>query len=162
MVGGKGLFILVCTSILISGGNLVALADGPPSPSMGEVPDWVKSTGIIGGVVAGPFFAVWYAWHVTTRVIPDKEKLFTEQLTTARTVFSEQLDKMQEMHSQYIKDTNKTHADHIQLLTANYREDLSEMWRIKHEDDKAATDVQARLTEAINALGGKLVCKYAE
>jgi hypothetical protein len=149
------MFMLVCASILISGGNLIAFADGSPSPSMGDVPDWVKSTGIIGGVVAGPFFAVWYAWHVTTRVIPDKEKMFAEQLTTARTVFSEQLDRMQEKHEEYIKETNKVHADHIQLLTTNYREDLADMSRTRREDDKA-------VVEAINALGSRLVCKYAE
>ena len=140
-MNGLPLFLSVCACVVFSGSYLVAADAGVPPT--GDIPDWLKSVGIGAGILGGPLFAVWYAWYVTTRVIPDKEKTHASQLKEA-----------QDQHAEYIKESNRVHADHVNLLTTNYRADLAEMWKTKREDDRAVVD-------AIKELGGKLTCRYS-
>jgi len=133
---------LIAAVIPIIGSGIVAgvaLAAGDGAASADPtVPPWALGVGITGGVLGGPLFAVWYSWHVTTRRIPTMEKRWHEERQA----------------------TEERHAAHIQLLMANNRSDLKEMWETKRNDD---TTRENRLNETLDKLSGiveKMSCRY--
>ena len=107
---------------------------GDGGSDLDGIPGWAKGSGIIAGLVAGPGFAVWFAWYMTTKRIPEIERNHAAQIT----------------------ESEKRHSDHITLLINNFRSDQVEMWKIKREDDKAWQDVVSRLADK----SGEQVCQF--
>lgn len=131
--------------VVLSAGYLVA-GDTSPAAASDGLPDWLKVSGVLFGVAGGPVFAVWYAWYMTTRVIPEKERRHDEQL---KNIVGE--------HKEVLTTVHRTHADHVTLLNANYNASLNAMWAQKREDDKDLTAAMRDLTSAIKEGGA---CRY--
>lgn len=55
----------------------VAPVIGPILAQAGAVPD-LGSWGQVASTIVSTGFAVWYAWHVTTKTLPEKDRLHQE------------------------------------------------------------------------------------
>jgi hypothetical protein len=101
----------------VHGQNVATTSAAPASPVSDAV--WLKGIGTVVSAVAGPGFAVWYAYHMTTKRIPEVEKGHKETI-----------DRMQADHTAEVKG-----------LIADFRADIKTLWDIKRADDAELRDV---------------------
>lgn len=66
----------------------------PDLGSWGQVASTIVSTG----------FAVWYAWHVTTKTLPEKDKLHKEAIDAVVSEFREESHESRETFKQALSD----------------------------------------------------------
>ncbi len=88
--------IIDATTVAVSGlsvgvsGIVLGQVDLPGLPP--GAPSWLNAT---GGVISLCFTA-WYAWHVTTHVIPDMVKAFREEAKEQRALHAADMHKIGE------------------------------------------------------------------
>lgn len=110
------------------------------------LPPWASGTAMITAVLGGPLFAIWYAWYVTTRVIPDKEKAFALQLKESEDRCTSKFEAMEQRH-----------ADHMDVETRNNREDMKLAWDTNKASSERIAAVLERLADKIDQS-----CRYGD
>ena len=120
--------ILSIAVVLASGTLMAQQASGGSVPTVG-LPDWATGSGIVVGLCGGPVFAIWLSYHYTVKVIPRKEKMYSEETKAARDDYQKTLVLMQSQFLETLEKTEQRHADHISILTTNSREDVREAWK---------------------------------
>lgn len=120
LVCGALLFsALSLTPALVHGQSDEPATDKPPAAGTPTEAEWIRSIGIVVSAVAGPGFAVWYAYHMTTVRIPAVEKGHKETI-----------DRMQADHTAEVK-----------RLIDDFRADIKGMWETKRQDDSQLREV---------------------
>lgn len=109
--------ILVSATLVFSG---IALTSSPThgqgtdtqvAPSVES--EWLRGIGSVVSAVAGPGFAVWYAYHMTTKRLPEVEK----------------------GHREVLEKLSDEHAETVKRLIDDFRGDVKAMWDTKRQDD---------------------------
>lgn len=102
--------------------------------------------------VAGPGFAVWYAFHTTRVTIPNLIASFTQQI-------DEQRLAQQEIARGFADELNRQREENYSLMSemrTHHREDLKVFWRELKDENRARHEDTLRMERAIAALTGKL------
>lgn len=102
----------------------VRAADDSAEVRESHLPPWAVGTGLVGGILGGPTFAVWFSWYMTTRRIPLMEKRNLEER-----------QRQEDRYDAERKVTEERHAAHLQVLMKNHREDLQTWWATKRDDE---------------------------
>lgn len=94
-------------------------AAAPPAVTTPKEAEWIRTIGTVVSAVAGPGFAVWYAYYMTTQRIPAVEAAHKETI-----------DRMQ-----------ADHTGEVKRLIDDFRSDIKGMWETKRQDDSQLRDV---------------------
>lgn len=115
-----GLMLMFSATVLVSTTAHGQADNQSPqlSPPATEA-DWIKGIATAASAIAGPGFAVWYAYHMTTKRIPEVEKGHKETI-----------DRMQSDHTAEVKG-----------LIENFRADIKQFWETKRQDDNMLREV---------------------
>lgn len=116
------------------------------STQVTDIPDWLKNSGTVFGLAAGPGIAIWYLWYDTTRIKPKLQRDFREQ--------------MEIVIQRYItlaKETEDRHAAHWTLANNNFMTERHEMMKDWREDMLALKQAIDKLSEAVKGYE----CQYS-
>lgn len=124
---------LVFSAIVLADSSVLGQQTSDDRPPQATAPhpseaDWLRGFSTAISAVAGPGFAVWYAWYMTTRRIPEIE------LAHKSTI-----DRMQVEHSAEVKS-----------LIENFRADIRSLWDQKRADDAAFRDALKELRQSVS------------
>lgn len=150
----NGLRITIVALTLFFATAAVALADSesklPP-----EISPWTALGGGVVGAASGTGFAIWIAWYLITRVLPEREKSAAADREAAEKRCAEKFESQE-----------KRHADHVAVKDLSYKEDMREAWKINREmSEKFASlvrELNDRSIAAMEKLSDKIDsgCKY--
>lgn len=104
-----------------------------------DIPDWLKNSGTVIGLAAGPGIAIWYLWYDTTRVKPKMQRDFREQVET-----------IIQRYTQMAKETEDRHTSHWTLAQNQFMADRHETLKDWREDMQALRNAIDKLSDSVN------------
>lgn len=141
-MGINGLCLPIAALVAFFASAATAWADPDKLPP--EYSPWSGLTGGVIGAASGTGFAIWIAWYLITRVLPEREKTFAADREAATKRNSDRFE-LQE----------KRHADHLAAEKSEYREDMREAWKNNRE---IADQYKVALERIIEKIEGS--CRY--
>lgn len=115
-------------------GSMASIAGLVLGQSATEVPNWIS----IGGGAMSVGFIGWYAWYVTTVIIPQLVKDFKEESRADRLAFEEMRKALTEVFQSELRteraaseQVRRTYSEHLEKLSDafNKLEDRFERYR---------------------------------
>ncbi len=106
-----------------------------------EIFPWSQGVSGLIGAAGGTGFAIWVAWYLISRKMPERETAFIVQMEAAEKRCAEKFETME-----------KRHADHMALEKISYREDMREAWKTNRENNDRVIAVLEKLSTRMEGL----------